>query len=169
MILEDKDRLNQRVQEVCDREGSTGRLFPFGDKYFSSTFSRMKVQYLLEHGTPFPGRLYDCCHSAITAFFQYNWPPQVIHAIVGWRPASKMPNVYVHIGQEQIQKAINESQWGLLFNFHAPNLPISFQGAPQESTNIPTRDLPIFVPRRVFIPHLYERIKYFHVKWQGIR
>ena len=64
-------------------------------------------------------------------FFNIIGRPRVIHAIVGWRPASKMPNVYVHIGQEQIQKAINESQWGLLLNFHAPNSPISFQGAPQ--------------------------------------
>ena len=124
----------------------------------------MKVQYLHEHGTPFPGRLYDCCHSAITAFFQYNWPPQVIHAIVGWRPASKMPNVYVHIGQEQIQKAINESQWGLLLNLHTQNSPISFQCAPQGSYQDSQAKLPIFVPRRVFIPHLDQRIKYFHVK-----
>ncbi len=52
------------------------------------------------------GRLYDLRHTAITDYYRRQLPDQVIRSLVGWTPASKMPNVYVHITPSHIYEQL---------------------------------------------------------------
>ena len=101
--------------------GADGRIFPWGHRHLTVTFSRMKAAHATGHGAPsgdgaaatasshrtpsFQGRLYDLRHSAITTLYLAAVPDQVIRKVVGWTPSSRMPDVYVHVTQAHIQRA----------------------------------------------------------------
>ena len=53
-------------------------------------------------GSRFGARLYDLRHSTITRMYTRGLKDQLRRAMVGWRPASKMPNTYGHIREEHI-------------------------------------------------------------------
>ena len=122
IIYKNITALLQLMEKRSADGGMEARLFPYRHKHFSNVFSRMKKNYYeinsdtkpeTEFKTKeaslknkqkqkFNGRLYDLRHSAITEMYTKGLSDQVIRKMVGWRPASKMPNTYVHIGEQSI-------------------------------------------------------------------
>lgn len=83
------------------------RVFPWGHAYLTRKFIEMKQRakkievdasaQVRRDDELLNFRLYDLRHTAITRYYTRGIPNQVIRKAVGWAPASKMPNTYVHI------------------------------------------------------------------------
>lgn len=90
------------------------QVFPWNHQHLSRIFIGMKNMAKAieseggsrnkgEHGNElFQFRLYDLRHTAITRMYAKGIPDQIIRKAVGWAPASKMPNTYVHIQTAQL-------------------------------------------------------------------
>ncbi|MHA1428716.1 MAG: hypothetical protein ACTSQI_22285 [Candidatus Helarchaeota archaeon] len=53
----------------------------------------------------YTGRLYDLRHAAITDMYLQGFIDQEVRALVGGSPASRMPNVYVHVQERHLLTA----------------------------------------------------------------
>jgi len=87
--------------------GAQERLFPWANGYFSRTFTRLKKIFAQPRdkggfGHPFPGRLYDFRHTAATTLSRRPISDQLLKRILGWSRSSKMAEVYIHLGPQDI-------------------------------------------------------------------
>lgn len=127
------------------------RVFPWDHGYLSRTFCRMKKdakdcqddpedaeydndsrdEYDINDEISLNFRLYDLRHTAITHFYKIGIPDQIIRKSVGWSPASKMPNTYVHIQEMQVTEVFRQFSDKNLSRFSK-----SFQDKPSVRVNV---------------------------------
>jgi len=107
IVVKNADRLLSLASVVRKRDGPDGRLFPWKNGVLSAIFCKMKrmqKKYARIEGwnKVYKGRLYDLRHAAITDMYVQGFGDQEVRAMVGWTPASKMPDVYVHINKKHL-------------------------------------------------------------------
>jgi integrase len=110
IFVQTAQRLLQLAHAIETQKGPEARLFPWSLGTLPVIFCRMKklqAQAALQEGWTnlYQRRLYDLRHAAITEMYVTGFADQEVRALVGWRPASKMPNVYVHVQERHLLDA----------------------------------------------------------------
>ncbi|MHA1251009.1 MAG: tyrosine-type recombinase/integrase [Candidatus Helarchaeota archaeon] len=107
VVVKNADRLLSLTEEVRRRDGHNGRLFPWKNGVLSAIFykmKRMQKKFTEIEGWNkiYKGRLYDLRHAVITDMYVQGFGDQEVRAMVGWTPASKMPDIYVHVSKKHL-------------------------------------------------------------------
>jgi len=110
IFIQNAQRLLQLAHKVENQIGRDVRLFPWALSTLPVTFCRMKkmqAEVAAQEGWDklYTGRLYDLRHAAITDMYLQGFIDQEVRALVGWSPASRMPNVYVHVQERHLLTA----------------------------------------------------------------
>lgn len=115
ICVNNAQRLLDTVEKSTENEDQGDRLFPWSLGTLSVIFCRMKKKQkklAAREGWAklYSGRLYDLRHASITEMYLAGYKDQEIRAMVGWTPASRMPNVYVHVTERHLLDACRRVQ-----------------------------------------------------------
>jgi integrase len=144
-------RLLALAQEIETRKGAEARLFPWASGTLSVIFCRMKkrqAEAARQEGWTnlYQRRLYDLRHAAITEMYVSGFADQEVRALVGWKPASKMPNVYVHVQERHLLDACRRVESHRYAETVEPQATVSLY---LSQTNTPFGSTPPSAPDRI--------------------